>query len=340
MTARDPLPVELDRWSAQHLISADQARAILSAEASRTAAITEAVAGPIAPTETPTRRGLRHAVLAEVLGSLGAIAAAAAAVVGTAVLWSDLTTVARTAIPAVGALALLVAGAAVPGDGDRSSERLGALLWLLAVGAVAATVAVITTDILEWAGQNVALAAGVVALALSLSLLRRSRSPHLVLAVVGSALCSAVGAILQYDGAQAEHIGVVVMCLGAAVVLLGWAAVLPQRSTTTVAGGIVAFVGAEMLGGLADHWPIVAGAVIASGLLALFVGSRDRAALVTGLTAALVVVIQGIVELAADDGGGAGRNRWVVLLVFAVGAAVLAASIIAIRSSGRSRRPA
>lgn len=337
---RDPLTVELERWQSLGLVSADQARAILDAEDSRAADVGSPALdeGGDAPTAQPTARSRRSAVVAEVLGSLGAIAAGVAAVVGTAVLWPDLATPARVAIPAVGTLVLLVAGIAVPKDGDRSSERLGALLWLLAIGAVAATCVIVTTDVLEWAGQNVLLVSAGVSLALSTFLLRRAPSPHLLLAVVGSAVGVTVGLVLQYDNAQPAHVGAVLVCIGAAVVLLGWAEIVPEGSTAIVAGAVVSLVGAEMLGDLQRHWPIVAGGIVALGLLAMYVGARDRAALVSGLVVAVVVVVQGIVLLAGRGGGGAGGNRWVVLLVFALGAGVLAASIIAIRASSHSRR--
>jgi hypothetical protein len=319
---RDETASSLARWVRLGLITPDQADAIRATEAR------EAPSGPGLPS------GARRVIVSEVLGSLGAIAACASAVVGTAVLWEQLTTTARTAIPAVGAAALFAAGAVVPRGEDRSAQRLGALLWLLATVATGAAMAVLGTDALGLAGQNVALISGAVPLAISIVLLRHFPSPHLVLAVVGASVCTAVGTILQYDAARAAHVGVVLTCLGASLVLLGWSGILPDRSTGVVSAAAVALVGVEMLGDLARHWPIVGGGLLALGLLALFMASRDRASLVSGLAIAIVVVVQGIVQLSGGRRGD-GDNRWMVLTIFAAGAGVLAASLVAVRSASR-----
>lgn len=308
----------LDRWTEDGLISAEQAGAIRAADA--TGAVITA---------------RNRVLITEVLGSVGAIAASAAAVVGTAVLWPNLTSAPRSLIPGLGTALLLGAGSAVPRGGDRSTWRLGALLWLLAAGALAATVAIFSTDVLALAGQNVALLTGAAPLVLSAGLLTRFPSPHLMLAAIGAATCMTVGVVLQYDSAGAGHVGAALVCLGAATVLLGWSDLLPERTAAVLAGAVVALVGAEMLGDVARHWPIVAGGLLGLGLLALFIESRDRACLVTGLVAAVITVVQGIVQLTRGDRADGGTNRWVVLAVFTVGAVVLAASLAAIRSATR-----
>lgn len=322
----------LDRWEKAGLISRDLVRTLRAAEASRV----DPAATPDAGSGTPAPITRRLALFAEVLGSLGAIAAGAAAVVGTTVLWPDLTTTARVAIPAMGTILLLASGAVLPHGGDGTTQRLGALMWLLSLASLAATVAILATDVLALAGQNVALVSGAAPLTLSLALLWRFPSPHLILATVGSGVCVAVGIVLQYDEARVEHVGAVLLCLGGAVVLLGWAELLPETTTGILAGAFVSLGGAEMLGEIARHWPIIAAGTLGGCLLGLFVASRDRACLVSGLIAALVAIVQGIVQLTRDEQVDGDANQWVVFTVFALGVAILTVSLVALRAAARS----
>lgn len=236
---------QLEQWLDEGLITAEQAVAIEQYEATR-----------VAPAPRPPRRS---GVIAEVVGSLGALAAAIAAVVGTSVLWDELTTFARVAVPVVGAVALLGAGGAVPRSGEASITGLGALLWLLGTAATAAAVAVVVVELTELADQNVVLLTGVAALGLSLVLAHLRPSAHLVGAVTGGIVLVAVGVVGQYDCATPAQYGAALITVGLAVMLFGWADVLGSPGAAYLFGGATAFVGTEMLGDLADHWPVVAG---------------------------------------------------------------------------------
>lgn len=278
----------------------------------------------------------RRLIIAEVVGSLGAIAASAAAVVGTSVLWPQLTNSARVAIPAIGSFALFAGGAAIPRGEEKSSDRLSCLLWLLAVASLVAAVAVTSKVVFDLADQNVVLVSGAISLVVSIFLLNVSRTLHMVIAVAGSAVGTTVGLMLQYDEARSKHVGAVLLCLGASLALLAWAELFPARGTGLLVGAAIAFTGAELLNGVAEHWPIIAGGLVAVGMLVLFVSSRDRSALVAGLVLTFVVMVQGILRLADDKGGGRG-NYGAILLIFIIGAVVVTSSVLAFRSLHRPR---
>ncbi len=308
----------LDRWVEAGLISPEQRQAIEAFE------------------HTDGERGRARPIVAEILGSLGSIGAVVAAVIGTAMLWDDLEPWARVAVPLLGAVILLGAGAGLPRGEDRSLDRLGALLWLLGTGAVAAAVAIWSSDVVEWDGQNVALATGAVTTALALVLVRLRPEAHQVLAVVGGVTALTMGLVSQYDHVRPEQVGVVLVCLGIGVALTGWGGLLPSPATCYVTGGALAGVGAQMIGEWSPWWAVAVSAVLAAGWLVAAVIERSRALLVAGLLLALSSVVRGVVEASRDRGPDEGGGSGVVLAVFLAGLLLVGAAIVAGRGRPRS----
>ncbi len=320
----------LDEWVAAELIEPGQAEAIRRYEAAR------AAEGSVLPDRQPRETS----AAAEVKGSQGARAAAVAAVVGTNVLWGERTVFARIAVPAVAAVVMLGAGAAVPRRADAATSRLAAMLWLLGIAAIAATVAIGLDQTVGWNGWTITLISGLVVVTTALSLAPLRREPHMVLAVAGGVSSVVLGTVGQYEHASAGQFGAALVAVGLALMLFGWAGVLVSTGTAYVVGGAVAFVGTEMLGEEGRRWPVLVGCVIAALILAAFVAGRHRALLVTGLVYALVFLTQAIV-LATDSGqGGAGRLGTVTVLgAFGVGAVLLALAVNAIRRHDDPARP-
>jgi hypothetical protein len=278
----------------------------------------------------PPGRPRTRASVAEVLGSLGAIAASVAAVVGTVTMWGELTSPARVAIPSIGALVLLAAGAAVPRD-EPSLERLGAFLWLLGIAATGGAVAIVCIDVVGWSSPVTAVAAGAVVVVLSLLLSTRCREPHLVVALGGGLTTLTVGLMAQYSHATGGQYGALLVALGLGLMLFAWADRLVSTAAGYVVGGAIAFVGAQLLADLAEHWPIVVGLVLGVVFLAAYVGLRQRALLVVGLLFTVVFLIQGIVRAAADRPGGEAGGGQVIVLSFAVGVGLVAAALVVTR---------
>jgi hypothetical protein len=144
--AGTPLHDLLVRAVGAGILTPDQATALADLEARAT---------PPAP-----RRG---AVLAEVLGYVGATLAVGAALFLGAELWAELGPWPRVLLLAAVAAACLVAGAALGGR-DGASGRLGAFLWAAAVVGVAATAGVGVDGLLDAEPGTSALVAAVAAL--------------------------------------------------------------------------------------------------------------------------------------------------------------------------------
>jgi hypothetical protein len=310
----------LPLWVSAGLITPEQADAIARFE-------DQPEQEPPLSGRSPTR-----ATVAEVLGSLGAIAASVAAVVGTVTMWDELTSPARVSIPFLGALVLLGAGAVVPHD-EPSLERLGAFLWLLGIAAAGAGVAIVCIDVLEWSSPVAASVAGAVVVALSLLLSTRRREPHLVVALGGGLATLTVGVMAQYSYASGGQFGALLLAAGLGLMLFAWAERLVSTSAGYVVGGAIAFVGAQLLGDIADHWPIVVGVVLGIVFLAAYVGLRQRALLVVGLLFTVVFLVQGIVRAAAERPGGGDGGGQVIVLSFAIGVALVAAALVVTRRS-------
>jgi hypothetical protein len=310
----------LPRWVSAGLISQAQAEEITRFERD------------LEREAAPPGRSRTRASVAEVLGSLGAIAASVAAVVGTVTMWGELTSPARVAIPVIGALVLLAAGAVVPRD-ESSLERLGAFLWLLGIAASGGAVAIVCVDVLGWSSPVTAVVAGAVVVALSLLLSTRCREPHLVVALGGGLTTLTVGLMAQYTYATGGQFGALLIAAGLGLMLFAWAERLVSTSAGYIVGGAIAFVGTQLLGDIAEHWPIVVGLVLGAGFLAAYVGLRQRALLVVGLLFTVVFLIQGIVRAADERPGGGGGGGQVIVLSFAVGVALVATALVVTRRS-------
>jgi uncharacterized membrane protein (UPF0136 family) len=275
----------------------------------------------------------RRSVVAEAIGSFGAIAAAVAAIVGTATAWDDLATALRIAIPAVGAVILFVAGAVVPevpGDHDTTDPamvRLGALLWLLACGALATTIVIAATDALDLPGEVTGTVTGGTLLAVALPLLRRRPTPHLHVPVIAASTTLVLAVLSFFGELEGARVGIALTVLGVVVMIIGARGVLPSVWTTVVLGTGLAFVGAEMFNETSDVLAVIVGLVLAAGTLAAFVRVRHQALLVSGLFLAAVFVVQGVVQITSQGDGNAGA----IAAIFVLGLVALGASVWAIR---------
>jgi hypothetical protein len=144
----DPLAAQLQRWTADGLLSPEQATAILGAERARL------------PRAVPPARPA--SVMAELLGYLGGTLAVVGAGLLAARFWPDLALWARLSLVGLAAVALWAAGALVPEQAAPALWRLRGVLWLGSSAAVAFLAALVGTDMLDLDGEAVALLAGLV----------------------------------------------------------------------------------------------------------------------------------------------------------------------------------
>jgi hypothetical protein len=189
----EDVPALLDRWARLGLLSPEQVEQILQAEG-----MSPPPAGVAVPEQRPAAapepgaQPVRNRLAVEALGYLGGVLALAAALLLVQLLWEDLSTGARLAVPLVATAVLLVAGALVPArEGEESMQRLRSALWLLAVGAWFASFVVFGDQVLEADGKDTGLMAalGAVALAVPLYVRTHEAAQQLALfaALVGSA---------------------------------------------------------------------------------------------------------------------------------------------------------
>jgi hypothetical protein len=231
------VPALLDRWVRLGLLSPEQVEKIRVAEGIPAAPATGRVVAvpeprpapaPAAPPAVEPERG-RGRLAIEALGYLGGALALAAALLLVQLVWEDLPTGARLAIPLVATAVLLVAGGLVPAKGPNveSMQRLRSVLWLLAVVAWAVSFAVLGDQVLEAEGHDTGLLVGLGAMTLALPLYLRTHEAAQQLAVFGASLGTAMAL-----GARAEWDEPTWVGLGAWLVAVAWF-VMAERQMVT-----------------------------------------------------------------------------------------------------------
>ena len=231
----------LDRWAHAGLLDEAQVERIETFEVTRHAPGGQAT-GPV-PALVPARRPA--GLLVEAMAYLGGALALAAALLLVRLVWSDLSTAGRLAVPGIATAALLTGGALVPGH-PAERRRLRSALWLLATGSWAATLGVLGHQVLDRPGQDTALLIGVGCAALALVLYVRLTQALQNLALLPS--LATVGAAL---GARADWDEPVLVGAGIWLVAAAWAVAgelghLPPPPAARY-GSAVALVAAALL---------------------------------------------------------------------------------------------
>jgi hypothetical protein len=201
----EDVPALLDRWARQGLLGQEQVEQILRSEritATAPAAVPLPEQRPAAP-PAPGGVQVRNRLAVEALGYLGGILALAASLLLVQLIWEDLSTGVRLAIPLVATALLLLAGALLPTEGanEDSMRRFRSALWLLAVLAWVASLVVFGDQVLEADGKDIGLMAGLGAVALALPLYLRTHEAAQQLAVFGATAGTAavLGARVDWD---------------------------------------------------------------------------------------------------------------------------------------------
>jgi hypothetical protein len=331
----DDLGTMLERWTRQDLLTREQAEQILRSERRDRAPVPPQRAqepGPVgaAPTArpaAPSRAGGRLVV--EALAYLGGVLAVGAALLLVQLVWDDLSTAARLALPLSATCALLLAGQLVPGDADERI-RLRSALWLLGTAAWTTTAAVFADQVLEAEPADTLLIVGLAGAALALPLyLHAPRTAAQQLGLFAT-LAITAGAV----GAQAGWDEPTLAGLGVWLVAAGWAmsaelgAVVPRgvaRWTAAVALVIGALLMSGSLGGQA---------AAAVTVVALFTWAvrADNVGLLAIASLGTLQLIPASISYFFPDGG-----RLVVPVALLAMGGVLVSVAIAI-SRRRSRR--
>src|SRR6266545_486799 len=185
----DELRQQLERWQAKRLISPEQAAAILADAAGRPE---EGGAGGGAADAWAGRRRL-----GEALGYVGAVCAVTAGLLAAGQAWAHLGLLARSTLLLVTVTVLAAGGWWANGQRAASVRRLGAVLWFLAVAAVAGFAEVVADQVLHQSHGLQHVIAGLAATAAGVLFWRLRVSSLQQVAVLVSLLATvtAVGAV-------------------------------------------------------------------------------------------------------------------------------------------------
>jgi uncharacterized membrane protein len=313
---------ELDRrvarWVEAGVIGAEQGEAILALEG-----------------EGREAGGRRRAVVAEVLGYLGAVLAVVAGFLLGAESWVQLGRWGRVGVLAAVTGALLAAGWWLRGSEGRVLPRLASVLWLGAVAGFAGLLAVLQEgrgdDAL--ADPSLGVAAGALVLAAVLYALERRVLQQLALFLAVVATMVAGGHRLGWSWDTVEGYGFLV--LGAAWLELGRRGLVGPRRTSEVLGSLALLSGPAVLDAEAvgpGDWGLWLGLGLSVALIVA--GSALTRNVLLGIGAAGMVMFLGMVagEYWSDLGAP--------LAILLVGLALVAAAVLVarLRPAGTGRR--
>jgi hypothetical protein len=304
----------LDRAVAEGVITEDQARRVSALAA------TEGGEGP-----EPARPA--GPVLAEVLGYLGGAVTIVAALLLGNELWDSLAVAVRILVLVAVSAAAVAAGAGLR-DHHGSGGRLAGFLWVIAVVALAGTVAVAADGLLGWDERDTALAAcltGLVAAVVAWWLRPQSLQQA---AVFGALVASVLAVLARPEPDLVEIAPVAVWLLG-----LGWLAAVAAGWMRPAPTGWVLGSAAAAFGLLPVDWPrspwLVVAVLTGIALIALGVRGQRWPVVAIGVVGLLFAVPITLDELF----GTALLPVWIAL---GLGLALLVGGVVVLRRPRRS----
>jgi len=314
---REALERRVEVWTRSGIITPEQAGRILHAEGASAAAAVPAGGGV---------REERRALIAEVVGYVGAAFALGAIGLLVAEFWSDLVVWARLALAAVLAVTAIGAGALLRGRGARAIQRLTGVLWLAGLAATAWTSGILARDVLGLPERWMPTFIGAVTLIVAAPLLLVGRHVLVQLAAfvaLGSATTGTLVAIAPLEpGALA--FGILLVGGGATWALAGAGGWLGPRVSAEATGALFMLIGAQVL--TTTAWPrtaLIVGIVLAFVLVSLSVLGGRLHLLYLGAVGLFVNVPRLVFELFSDTLGAPATllTTGVLLILMAVGLA-------------------
>ena len=225
----------LETWASAGLIDHSELTRIEQFETHRAAA-------PSAPT------GPRHGpIVVEAMAYLGGALALAAAALLVELVWTDLSTAQRLAVPAGATVAMLLAGKLLPGT--VTLRRLRSAIWLVASGTWAVTLAVLGDQVWDLAGLDTFLLVGVGSALFTLALYLCGREVLQNLALLASLAMtgSALGARAEWD--EPTLVGLGIWSVAACWAVAGELGALAPRPAARFGSAVTLVAGALAMGG-------------------------------------------------------------------------------------------
>lgn len=257
---RSPLERKLEAWRTAGLIDDDQAAALLAYETERVA-------------DAPASRVPLAAEAVGYIGS-GLVFAAVALLIGNR--WDEMSTAARCASLALPTAIAAVAGWWTGRREDAALQRLGSVLWVLAVVGVAGLAAEVWVDAIhddDPPQHHAALFVGAFALATALPAWWQRRTVLQQLVLFAAAIATALGVVDSLAAAQDREInglaaGLVLMGLGVAWLVISLGDRLPPALVANISGAATMLFGAQMVRADNDHAGLWLGLAASIALMA------------------------------------------------------------------------
>jgi hypothetical protein len=260
----------LERWVGAGIISADQADRIRADVA----------------TMPSGGRPKGASLVAEAVGYLGGVIVLVGLGLVVGWFWNDLSTAARIGLAGGVAVAMLVAGAYVPGRLGPTGARLRAVLWAASSVALFSCLVVVGDDGLSWDEDRVLLlAAGGTAIVSAVLWRLHRRLPQHIVVLVSLTIAASAGTALVTEAYPWS--GLAIWAVGTVWLGLSLADLLPRRAGT-VLGAIGAVIGAVVVVG--EGWGTALALVTVAALVLAAVALRDLALLGVGSVGTLIVL--------------------------------------------------
>lgn len=303
----------LDDWVAAGLIARDQADAITAHEATRGTSSLPRWVEPVA--------------------YLGAALVVVALVTFGAEVWDQIAPWGRALLFGLIAASLVVVGVALHRSGAEPAKRGGQVAWLFAVGAVAATVAVVLSEFTDLSNRYVSLWSAVGAFATALPLWVAARSSLQQVALAVSAVFTVLSSLESLRLAPDWLPAALLAAIGFVWLLLTWGGIMTPAGAGWVIGSILtAMVG---IGGFSfgtGGWWFAAGIVVGLALVWLSTRLDRRAMLAIGVVALLVWIPAFVSDIFAG-------TIAVPIAILVTGVVTLSVVVAAVRG-GRGARSA
>ena len=291
------LEQRLSAWSADGLITAEQAAEIAAYERARSRSEPAAMELHAARQRSP-----RRIAVAEAVGYVGAALALAALGLLVGDLWPDLTVGARLALIGLSTVLAAGAGRAVHGQPVPAMQRLTGVLWAAAVLGSAWFAGIVAFEVVAVGADATALTVGVVVVSVAVPLVLRRPCLPLQLVGLGGAVTAALSLVsLSARAPDVFWSGCVVAAVGGAWLLLGRGGRLAPARAAEVLGAVVALVGAQVAAFGDLRVPaLVLALAIAGGLIVVAVLREAGHHLVVGASGLFVLVPQLVFEVFGD----------------------------------------
>lgn len=279
-----PLADRLQAWVGAGLITSAEARRIALAEGLPVQELPEAAEGvPELALREAVPPEPRMSLVVEALGYLGGIIILSAVGLLTARYWEQTGTAFRLAVTAGAAVALLLAGAALPVK-EAASRRLGSVLWTLSVVAAGTFFGLLGGEAWNWNPEHTFLLVGLGTSAYAGALWWR-RTFFVQQMTFGVALCVLAAASTVVMNGPDHLPGLAIWGVGLAWFLLGWGGVVSPARLVMVVSSVVMVVGAMFT--LPTDAGIILGLVTATGVVVTAVVFGELVLLAIGALAFL-----------------------------------------------------